>query len=75
MNLLTNLAMLIKQLNVNTAMLDTSIQLGYIEHCNQGAKLNDGAEKNILTSKKKQPRHCNREPNYVGFRYQLLSHV
>jgi hypothetical protein len=54
--------MLIKQLNVNTAMLDSSTQLGYIEHCNQGTKLNDGAEKNILTSMKKQPRHRNREP-------------
>jgi hypothetical protein len=53
MNLLTNLALLVKQLDVNTTMVDSSTQPGYIEHCNQGAKHNDGAKKNILTSKKK----------------------
>jgi hypothetical protein len=65
MNLLTNLALLVKQLDVNTTMVDSSTQLGYIEHCNKGAKLNDGAKKNILTIKKKQPRHSNREPTMM----------
>jgi hypothetical protein len=62
MNFLTNLAMLVKQLNGNiiqlngnTIMVGSSIQLSYTEHytlnVNQGAKLNDGAEKNILTSR------------------------
>jgi hypothetical protein len=51
---------IIIQLNGNTTMVDSNTQISYIEHfkinVNQEAKLNDGAKKNILTS-----RHPNRE--------------